>query len=179
MQVVVHVFAMRPESPVGQFSFCSIFGAILTYTPYLEYTGNETTTMNAPIKTAPAPSVRRSLAPAAIRAFIRLAAAWNLSIHQQAVLLGLEPGQHSTLFKWKSDPEHASPSRDTIERISYLLGIYKDLHILLPDDAAADAWIHQPNTAPLFGNRSALARLLSGNVSDLFIVRSYLDAERG
>ena len=129
--------------------------------------------------TQPSPSGRRSLAPAAIRAFTSLAATWNLSTHQQAVLLGLEPTQSSTLFKWKSDPERANLSRDTIERISYLLGIYKDLHILLPDDAAADTWIHQANAAPLFGGRSALARLLSGNVSDLFVVHAYLDAERG
>jgi hypothetical protein len=53
------------------------------------------------------------------------------------------------------------------------------LQILLPEPAAADAWIKKPNSAPLFGGQSALDRMLSGNVGDLFVVRQYLDAMRG
>ena len=68
---------------------------------------------------------------------------------------------------------------DTLERLSYLLGIYKSLQILLPETQAADAWIRQPNKAPLFGGRSALERMLSGQVADLYVVRQYLDAQRG
>ena len=60
-----------------------------------------------------------------------------------------------------------------------VLGIYKALQILLPDGQAADAWIRQPNTAPMFGGRSALDRMMSGQVADLFVVRQYLDAQRG
>jgi len=44
---------------------------------------------------------------------------------------------------------------------------------------AADEWIRQPNNAPLFGGRSALERMLSGQVADLYVVRQYLDSERG
>ena len=69
--------------------------------------------------------------------------------------------------------------RDTLERLSYLLGIYKALQILLPAAAAADAWVKKPNSAPLFGGRSALDRMLGGNVADLVAVRQYLDARRG
>jgi hypothetical protein len=128
---------------------------------------------------APAFPSRRDLAPTAIRAFGRLAEIWKLSGAQQARLLGLEPTQLSTLYKWKSRPERANLSHDTLDRISYLVGIYKALHVLLPDDDAADTWIHRPNAAPLFGGRSALERLLSGSMRDLFLIRSYLDAERG
>jgi hypothetical protein len=39
--------------------------------------------------------------------------------------------------------------------------------------------VSKPNTAPLFGGQSALARMLSGNVADLYVVRQYLDAVRG
>ena len=66
-----------------------------------------------------------------------------------------------------------------LERISYVLGIYKALQILIPDEARADAWIATPNTAPLFGGHSALERMLGGNVGDLYAVRQYLDAQRG
>jgi hypothetical protein len=41
------------------------------------------------------------------------------------------------------------------------------------------AWVRQPNTAVPFGGRSALDRMLGGNVGDLFVVRQYLDAQRG
>lgn len=58
------------------------------------------------------------------------------------------------------------------------IGIYKSLHILLQTDAA-NAWIHRPNTAPLFNNKTALEKMLAGNVVDLADVRRFLDAERG
>ena len=43
----------------------------------------------------------------------------------------------------------------------------------------ADAWLRKPNEAATFGGKSALERMLSGNVADLFVVRQYLDAQRG
>jgi hypothetical protein len=91
-------------------------------------------------------------------------------------LLGITA--RSTFFKWRKDSNVELP-KDTLERISYLLGIYKALQILLPDARAADAWVRQPNEAPVFGGRSALERMLSGHVADLFVVRRYLDAQRG
>ncbi len=69
--------------------------------------------------------------------------------------------------------------QDTLERLSYILGIYKALQILLPNPRAADEWVRKINQAPQFGGRSALERMLSGQVADLYIVRQYLDAERG
>lgn len=113
----------------------------------------------------------------ALRAFFNMAELWKLSASQQMALLGL--GAQSTFFKWKADADNARLSRDTFERISYLLGIYRALQILLPDPAAADAWLKKPNDAPLFGGRSALERMLSGHVADLYVVRQYLDAQRG
>ena len=76
-------------------------------------------------------------------------------------------------------PPPARGPGDTLERISYLLGIFKALHVLLPDEYAADGWIKKPNAAPLFAGKRALDRMLSGRVSDLFVVRQYLDAQRG
>ncbi|TXH76527.1 MbcA/ParS/Xre antitoxin family protein [Thiobacillus sp.] len=117
------------------------------------------------------------LSAAGLRAFFNIARDWGLSTDEQMVLLGA-PGR-STFFKWKSTPEAADLKRDTLERLSYLLGIYKALQILLPDTTAADAWVRKPNSAPLFGGKSALDRMLGGNVADLIAVRQYLDARRG
>ncbi len=113
---------------------------------------------------------------AGLRAFTQIAELWHLSISEQLALLGIT--SRSTYFKWRKEPQPKLP-RDTLERLSYLLGIYKALQLLLPDVPAADEWIRRPNDAPLFGGKSALERMLSGNVADLFIVRQYLDAQRG
>jgi hypothetical protein len=117
------------------------------------------------------------MAAAGLRAYARIAQAWGLSVDEQLALLGQPP--RSTYFAWRKDPDKAALPRDTLERLSNILGIYKSLQILLPDPAAADAWIRQPNAAAPFGGRNALARMLAGNVSDLNLVRRYLDGVRG
>ena len=113
---------------------------------------------------------------AGLRAFANIAEAWGLTVAEQLKLLGI--ASRSTFFKWRREREPRLP-QDTLERLSYLLGIYKSLQILLPDPRAADEWIRRPNAAPLFGGRSALDRMLSGQVADLYVVRQFLDAERG
>lgn len=117
------------------------------------------------------------LSAAGLRAFARIAELWHLTVDEQLCLLGQPP--RSTFFAWRKHPEAARLPRDTLERLSNLLGIYKSLQILLPDPAAADAWVRQPNTAVPFGGRSALQCMLAGNVSDLNAVRRYLDGVRG
>jgi hypothetical protein len=117
------------------------------------------------------------MSAAGLRAFFNIARDWDVGIDEQIVLLG-SPGR-STFFKWKRAPESARLGHDTLERLSLLLGIYKALQILLPQPAAADTWIKRPNSAPPFGGRRALDRMLAGNISDLVAVRQYLDAMRG
>ena len=119
----------------------------------------------------------RQLSGAALRTFFNIAAAWRLTVEQQRILLGAVPS--STFFKWKKQADAVSLTKDTLERISYVLGIYKALQILLPQPEIADTWVHRPNKASLFGGKSALERMLSGHVSDLFVVRQYLDSQRG
>ncbi|HVO90538.1 MAG TPA: MbcA/ParS/Xre antitoxin family protein [Casimicrobiaceae bacterium] len=115
------------------------------------------------------------LSSPALRTFFAIASAWGLSNEEARRILGDPP--RSTYYEWKRAGGRLT--RDTLERISYVLGIYKALQILLPDPAAADAWPRKPNTAPLFGGEPALSRMTSGNVADLYVVRQYLDAQRG
>jgi hypothetical protein len=117
-----------------------------------------------------------SLGGPGLRAFANIAEAWGLTVAEQLTLLGI--ASRSTFFKWRRELEPRLP-QDTLERLSYLLGIYKSLQILLPDPKAADEWVRRPNSAPLFGGHSALDRMLSGQVADLYVVREYLDAQRG
>lgn len=113
---------------------------------------------------------------AALRSFFAIAERWGLKNAEARRLLGDPP--ESTFFKWKKVKDGAL-GRDTLERISYLLGIFKALQILFPDPTRADAWVRKPNAATPFADACALDRMLSGNVADLYVVRSYLDAERG
>lgn len=114
-------------------------------------------------------------AAAALRTFWRLSDAWQLSVAEQLTLLGVGK---STLYQWKHG--RVGPlDRHVLERLSYLFGIYAALHILFPATDRADAWLRKPNDAPLFGGRSAMDRMLAGQVADLYVVREYLDAQRG
>lgn len=115
-------------------------------------------------------------AAAALRTFFQIAEQWGLSNDQQQRLLGCG---RTRFFDWRNGTVRAGLSRDTLERLSHVFGIYSALRILLPDDLRAAAWIGKPNTAPLFGGGSALERMLGGQVSDLYVVRQYLDAQRG
>lgn len=114
-------------------------------------------------------------AAAALRTFFRLAEAWRLGVAEQTALLGVA---RTTLYQWKQG-KVAPLDRHQLERLSHLFGIYSSLHILFPVASRADEWVRKPNTAPLFGGGSALERMLGGQVSDLWVVRQYLDAQRG
>ena len=114
-------------------------------------------------------------AQAALRTFWRLADAWKLGVGEQITLLGVGK---TTLYQWKQG-KVGPLERHVLERLSYLFGIYAALQILLPVAERADEWIRKPNGAPLFGGRSALERMLGGQVADLYVVRHYLDAQRG
>ncbi len=118
-------------------------------------------------------AVTGSLLPAIFNIFKH----WRLTGAQQMKLLGLS--NEKTLYNWKSQPEKAKLSRDLLERASYILGIYKSLQILLPDQTLADNWLPTPNDNPIFSATAPLDRLLAGQVVDLALVRNFLDAERG
>jgi len=122
------------------------------------------------------PLTPHGIAGAGLRTFFRIAERWQLSAEEQMTLLGLT--SPSTFYKWKA---HGTTrlSRDTLERLSYVFGIYKNLQVLLPSEPLADSWVRRPNGNPLFGGGSPLQRMLSGNVADLYVVRKHLDAERG
>ena len=133
--------------------------------------------MTAVARTQPPPVDLGSpeAAAAALRTFWRLSDAWQLSVAEQLTLLG---AGKSTLYQWRQG-KVGPLDRHVLERLSYLFGIYAALHILFPAAERADAWLRKPNDAPLFGGRPAMDRMLAGQVADLYVVREYLDAQRG
>jgi len=126
---------------------------------------------------APKPSPE-ALGGAGLRAFFNIAKVWRLSEGQQLALLGLTA--RSTLFAWKAKaaggPLKLGP--DTLERLGNLLGIWKALAVLFPQDELADQWIHRPNDNFPFLGEPPLA-LMQFSMEGLAQVRRHLDARRG
>jgi hypothetical protein len=122
------------------------------------------------------PEVRRRMSAPAMRAFLNTAKAWQLSVDEQRGLLGWPAA--STYHKYKAGDVGTLPY-DMLTRISLILGIYKALHILYPDDALADRWVKLPNSNPIFGGKLALSLMRDGGIDGLTQTRRLLDARRG
>lgn len=114
----------------------------------------------------------------AAKLFLAIADEWALSEQQRCTLAGL--ASRTTLHNWRKKVEAGegiSLSADTLERLSYLAGIYKALQLLFSDSKQWQQWVRKPNRD--FGGQSALDRMLAGRVVDLADVRRYLDSWRG
>ncbi|WP_374691136.1 antitoxin Xre-like helix-turn-helix domain-containing protein [Accumulibacter sp.] len=118
---------------------------------------------------------RERLSKSALQGFFNLAAAWRLRDEDARELLG---GLSSSAFyEWKKNPDRLLEV-DRITRISYLIGIYKSLHILY-GDKLADEWVSLPNGNRIFAGRSPLAFMLGGGLLAMQMVRKLLEARRG
>jgi hypothetical protein len=132
------------------------------------------------LRLAPTPKTARKPTSdqivAGLRAFFRIAALWKLTNDQAMILLG-QPSK-STFHNWKKGAGAApSPSVDLATRLGFILGIFKALEIIYLQPEMADRWVAQPNLA--FGGQSALDRMMGGQITDLALVRDYLDSVRG
>ena len=118
---------------------------------------------------------RERLSQSALLGFFKLAAAWKLRDDDARELLG--GLSSSSWYEWKKQPARVLEV-DRITRISYLLGIYKALHILY-GDKLADEWVMLPNANAIFNGRTPLAHMLGGGLLAMQSVRKLLDARRG
>jgi hypothetical protein len=104
---------------------------------------------------------RERLSRSALRGFFRIAGRWKLR---------------------DEDAREKNPERilevDRITRISYLVGIYKALHVLY-GDKLADEWVSLPNSNAIFAGRTPLAYMIAGGLLAMQVVRKLLDARRG
>jgi len=119
---------------------------------------------------------RARMAGPGLRTFFGIASEWGLPVQHQCILLG--DIARSTLHKWRNEGT-GTLTRDQLERISLVLGIYKAMKLLFADPEVGKAWFFAPNRDWTFGNKSPLARMLSGSIDDLYAVRRYLDSWRG
>lgn len=131
-----------------------------------------------PLSVDPPGAAPEDLGGAGLRAFFNLARAWRLTEGQQLSLLGLTV--RSTFFAWKAKaaqgPVKLGP--DTLERLGHLVGIWKALAILFPEQEQADRWLQRPNDNFPFMGEPPLV-LMQGSLEGLAQVRRHLDARRG
>lgn len=131
-----------------------------------------------PIDRTPArtdsPVITDAEAGALARSTITLLRLWGISDAEARTLLGGMAAR--TWARWK-DGDIGRIDRDLRMRMAHLMGIHKGLRYLFRDPARGYAWVRKPNAG--FGGQSALEIMLRGELSDLALMREWLDAERG
>ena len=119
-------------------------------------------------------AAREKLSASAVKAFFRIVERWKVPDEAARDLLG--GVSNGTLYNLRSRPK--TLRADELLRVSYLIGIFKALHILY-SEKLADAWMQLPNTNPIFRGGTPLAYARAGGIPALQTVRRLLDARRG
>jgi hypothetical protein len=117
---------------------------------------------------------RARLSSVAVKAFLALLKAWDLSNAESSALLGVSA---STLDRMKRG-SHPTLSQDQLTRVSALVGVYKGLHLLFADETA-DEWARRRNSGPLFERDTPIQAMIEGGIPRMLEIRRYVDAVRG
>lgn len=112
----------------------------------------------------------------ALKGFFRITEEWGCNAEERSKLLG--GPSRTTLYNYaKLNPTRLS--NDTMERISYILGIYKALQVLYPTHERANRRIRLKTTDIPFCGQSAMDFMTQGSMMNLMMTRQYFDAKRG
>lgn len=112
----------------------------------------------------------------ALKGFFNICREWGCSQEEMMQMLG--GISRSTLFKYQKLP-YLKLSRDILERISYVLGIYKSLRLMYPTAERANRRIRLVTSELPFAGTSALEYMARGSMKHLMQARRYFDAKRG
>jgi hypothetical protein len=117
---------------------------------------------------------RERLSQSAMDGFFAITEKWKLNMDTAGELLGGVP--RSSVYKFRTAA--GTLRQDELTRISYIVGIYKALRILL-SATMADEWMTRPNDNPLFRGLTPLQYALRVGIPGLHQIRGLLDAARG
>lgn len=118
------------------------------------------------------PAEQERLSSAAAHAFFNIMERWGVSTTDARRLLGGMPS--SSYFALKKD-NGTTLGEDMLYRISFLIGIFKALHIIHSEELA-DRWMKLPNKNRIFGGKTPLEFLMRGGLPAFAMVRRLLDA---
>jgi hypothetical protein len=119
-------------------------------------------------------AARERLSAPALKAFFTLVARWRVRDEDARALLG--GVSNGPYYEWKKNPDRLLET-DRLTRVSYLIGIFKALHIL-HGKTLADEWVQLPNANPMFAGETPLAFMIRGGLPAMQMVRRLLDARR-
>jgi Antitoxin Xre/MbcA/ParS C-terminal toxin-binding domain len=117
---------------------------------------------------------RERLSTPALKAFFNIMARWKVRDEDARALLG--GVSNGPFYEMKRKPARTVEA-DRLTRISYLIGIFKALHILHGRELA-DEWVHLTNRNPIFAGQTPLAYMIRGGLPAMQTVRRLLDARR-
>ena len=118
---------------------------------------------------------RERLSRSAIKAFFNVVEKWRIRDADARDLLG--GVSNGVFYEMKKDRDRVLDT-DRLVRVSLLIGIFKSLNILYPEDLA-DAWVSLPNTNRIFAGGTPLSYMIQGGISAMWTVRRLVDARRG
>jgi hypothetical protein len=119
-------------------------------------------------------------AGAGLRTFARIAGRWKLPATDAMALLGVESRStyYELLKRARGSREVKGLSRDQLDRLSYVLGIYQAIRVLFPhSEETRDGWVSRANAAPMFGGRPPL-EIMRANMIGLYQTFAHLAAAR-
>ncbi len=119
---------------------------------------------------------RERLSPAAVKGFRNIMACWGIpDADGRALLGGVSADEYRALL---AHPAETVFDQDALQRVSFLVGIFKALNILF-GQVLADAWVRLPNQNRIFGGLTPLEYMIRGGLPAFQTVRRLLDARRG
>ena len=127
-----------------------------------------------------APATDGLQAGAGLRTFARIAGRWKLPATDAMALLGVESRStyYELLKRARESREVKGLSRDQLDRLSYILGIYEATRVLFPhSEETRDGWVSRANTAQMFGGRSPL-EIMRASMIGLYQTFAHVAAAR-
>lgn len=112
----------------------------------------------------------------ALKLFLLVTDEWGLTYGQRCILSGLPDSALIALKQAFKDDESIEIDAETLERLSLIASIYKELQELFSDGCQLKDWVHKSNSQ--FNGMSALDWMLEGDMVRLTDVLLYLKGQK-
>ena len=118
---------------------------------------------------------RARLSEVAVKAFLNLARAWDLSNAEAAALIGVSPSSLDRMKRGARPIAQPGPDDPRLGAGRHLQGPASSVRRRRPPTQ----WVRRPNSGPLFERRTPIEAMIEGGIPAMLDVRRYVDAVRG
>ena len=119
------------------------------------------------------PTVRKIV----VQMVMRLFKNWGIDRAIQCALLGMAESSRPTLLLYEKGERGIPDNVDSLDRVSNLLAIHKNLRILYLNPEDAYRWMSKPNL--LFDGLSPAQFIAKHGMRGMYAVRAFLERRRG